>query len=156
MGDHTCFRVNKTWEFPKLGTSFSNWRTHDNNELLDEVPVAQHAKIVPSSCSCTVGSGRLKFSSPSSFWKKVVDAILIILQCRFIFFLSQIHEFCYYCFFDKKYKIFEGFFWKTMHFVTNCFNDCSNNKIAIKNITLYYMKTKKRVWVIKCLKGVNS
>ena len=70
MGDHTCFRVNKTWEFPKLGTSFSNWRTHDNNELLDDVPVAQHAKIVPSSCSCTVGSGRLKFSSPSSFWKK--------------------------------------------------------------------------------------
>nr|CAD7449598.1 unnamed protein product [Timema bartmani] len=48
--------LNRTGKCPRAGLpSLSNRRTQDSRESLLDVPVAHIARMVPSSCSCTVG-----------------------------------------------------------------------------------------------------
>ena len=49
-------RVKRTTMSWRAGLAASSLRTQERRESLEEVPVAQTARMVPSSCSCTVGS----------------------------------------------------------------------------------------------------
>lgn len=55
MAFSATFALNKMGISAKLGLSILNCLIQANREFLLDVPVAQIAKTIPSSCSCTEG-----------------------------------------------------------------------------------------------------
>ena len=70
-----AFNLKTVGSFSKIGFLCCKKRNHDSSESLDEVPVAQQAKTVPSACSWTHGSFVISFDG-STFSPKIFNLIL--------------------------------------------------------------------------------